>query len=308
MSNNDSNFFRNTSNYFSTPKNRKSFLKENEEVYKLNFHNINNYSVSKDKENVLFSKFKRNQSIETPELFNSIDKVTKFLPSVANLINISKSKKIESMLFKRFEHQEFEKILKNEIKTINDKRNELKNIILTKQEELKKLDDEISDIQFSSKIYSNMSKLYLKSDNKKKVNKFSSKELSTPQFNTFANKDILDNSETPSQNTSNKYNNKYNIFNIKSIYNKDLKNIYNNTENNNNKKDKEKDINKNIPLEKILYIRGQEIAKLKKKLPQNKINRSKLSLDIHKLQQEKEELNNKKENLVEHLYLYYKIS
>ena len=160
MSNNDSNFFRNTSNYFSTPKNRKSFLKENEEVYKLNFHNINNYSVSKDKENVLFSKFKRKQSIETPELFNSIDKVKKFLPSVANLINISKSKKIESMLFKRFEHQEFEKILKNEIKTINDKRNELKNIILTKQKELKKLDDEISDIQFSSKVYSDMSKLY----------------------------------------------------------------------------------------------------------------------------------------------------
>ena len=168
MSNNDSNFFRNTSNYFSTP-NRKSFLKENEEVYKLNFHNINNYSVSKDKENELFSKFKRKQSIETPELFNSIDKVKKFLPSVANLINISKSKKIESMLFKRFEHQEFEKILKNEIKTINDKRNELKNIILTKQEELKKLDDEISDIQFSSKVYSNMSKYILKMIIRKKL-------------------------------------------------------------------------------------------------------------------------------------------
>ena len=64
MSNNDSNFFRNTSNYFSTPKNRKSFLKENEEVYKLNFHNINNYSVSKDKEMYYFQNLKENNQLK----------------------------------------------------------------------------------------------------------------------------------------------------------------------------------------------------------------------------------------------------
>lgn len=86
--NNNHNIFKYTSNHTLTPS-KKLFAKECEDVYKLNFSNIN----TKLRENELYSKFKIIQSIETPELFNSIDRVKQFLPEVVNLLNITKRKK-----------------------------------------------------------------------------------------------------------------------------------------------------------------------------------------------------------------------
>ena len=307
--NNNINIFKYTSNHTQTP-NKKLFTKECEDVYKLNFSNIN----TKLRENELYSKFKIVQSIETPELFNSIDRVKQFLPDVVNLINISKSKKIESMLFKRFEHQEFEKIIKKEIKALTEKRDEIKNRIIKKREELQKLENKISDMQFSIKTYSDMNKSYLKYESKKKVfNRFSIKELSTPQFAPFLNKYSMSNLNLTDNNNIQKDPNlnpikKFNSFlNINSF---DKDKVKRNTVIDNNKisdkiEDDKEAKERNLAYERMLYLKGQEIIKLKKLLPQIKSQRNKLSLEIQNLEQEKTMLKNKKDNLIEHLYLYF---
>mgnify|MGYP002624708118 CR=1 FL=1 len=308
LKNNNHNIFKYDSNHTLTP-NKKLFTKDCEEVYKLNFSNIN----TKIRENELISKFKIAQSIETPELFNSIDRVKQFLPDVANLISISRSKKIESMLFKRFEHQEFEKVVKKEIKTITEKRDELKNKIIKKREELQKLEDKISDMQFSIKTYSDMNKSYLRSESKKKVfNRFSIKELSTPQFAPFLNKNNMSNKNLTDNNIQKEVNlnpiKKFNSFLKLNTFNKDI--VQRNSVIDNNKiadniEDDKETKEKNLSYERMLYQKGQEIIQLKKVLPQIKSHRNKLSLEIQNLEHEKTMLKNKKDNLTEHLYLYF---
>ncbi len=307
--NNHHNIFKYTSYHNRTPS-KKLFTKECEDVYKLNFNNIN----TKLRENELYSKFKLIQSIETPELFNSIDRVKQFLPDVVNLINISKSKKIEAMLFKRFEHQEFEKVMKKEIKTITEKRDELKNKIINKREELQKLENKISDMQFSIKTYSDMNKSYLKSDSKKKVfNRFSIKEISTPQFAPFLHKNSMSNKNLTENNNIQKDQNlnpikKFNSYLNINSFNKDI--IQRNSVIDNNKtsdkiEDDKEAKERNLSYERMLYQKGQEVIKLKKILPQIKSHRNKLSLEIQNLEHEKTILKNKKDNLTEHLYLYF---
>jgi len=308
--NNSHNIFKYASKHTRTP-NKKLFAKECEDVYKLNFNNIN----TKLRENELYSKFKIVQSIETPELFDSIDRVKQFLPEVVNLINISKSKKIETMLFKRFEHQEYEKVIKKEIKAITEKRDELKIKIIKKREELLNLENKISDMQFSIKTYSDMNKSYLKTDNKKKVfNRFSIKDLSTPQFTPFLNQKSMSNINL-TDNFSNiqKEENLNPIKKFNSSLNMNLLNKDKIQGNSAIDKDKISDKNedeketkeRNLSYERMLIQKGQEITKLKKILPQIKSYRNKLSLEIQNLEHEKAILKNKKENLIEHLYLYF---
>ena len=309
--NNNHNIFKYTSNHTLTP-NKKLFAKECEDVYKLNFSNIN----TKLRENELYSKFKIIQSIETPELFNSIDRVKQFLPEVVNLLNITKRKKIETMLFKRFEHQEFEKVIKKEIKAITEKRDDLKNKIIKKREELLKLENEMSDMQFSIKTFSDMNKSYLKIDNKKKVfNRFNSiKEISTPQFapfinkNSISNKNLTDNNNNIQKDINLNQIKKFNSYLNINSFNKGItqrNSVIDNNKISDKIEDDKETKERNLYYERMLYQKGQEIIKLKKILPQIKSQRNKLSLEIQNLEQEKTMLKNKKDSLTEHLYLYF---
>lgn len=93
MSNYYHNYISTISNLSLTPK--KIYTREMEDVYKLNFYNINNFlkikQSKKDKE--LLSKIKPIQSITTTELFRSVDKVKNLLPNIVSLVNITEEKK-----------------------------------------------------------------------------------------------------------------------------------------------------------------------------------------------------------------------
>lgn len=82
---------------------------------------------------------------------------------------------------------------------------------------------------------------------------------------------------------------------LQQVDNDTTKNDNNNTNNEDN----------NFSFNKLLYRQGQEISKKQKNFAKIKIERNKLSSDIQKLELEKEDLKNKKEKVVEHLYLYY---
>ena len=152
MSSHNYNLFRSTSNNCFTPRN--SYIKETEDVYKLNFFNIENYSSKKQRGKKNF-ELKPIESIQTKELFRSIEKVKKFLPNIVNLINITESKKTESKLFKRLEHQEYEKSYKNELKIITEKREDIKKILFEKRKIIQKLENQLSDIDLSLKVFNN---------------------------------------------------------------------------------------------------------------------------------------------------------
>lgn len=264
MSNYYHNFIRSISNMSSTPK--KIYTREMEDVYKLNFNNINNYlkikQSKKDKE--LLSRIKPIQSITTTELFRSVDKVKKFLPNIVSLVNITEEKKNEVKLFKRNEHQEFEQSFKEEIKNITEKKEKIKNLLSQKRLELQKIDEQISDIKLSINVLKNIKKyplMLLKNDLKKKiVQKDRGSQIIIPQVDNDISKD--DNNNTNNETS-------------------------------------------NFSFNKLLYRQGQEISKKQKNFAKIKIDRDKLSSDIQKLELEKEDLKNKKEKVVEHLYLYY---
>ena len=300
------NLFRSISNISKTPRN--TINKESEEVYKLNFIHINDFS-SKKKEKAFFPKIRLIGAIENKGLFNSIDKVKKFLPNKIKLTNISRSKKLEAMLFNRFEHQEYEKTIKNEIKIVSDKKLELKNIILKKIEELKKLDDNISDIELSTQVISDMNNSSLKNDNKRKlIHRFSNKELSTPEFNNILNKNNLYDNESINNNINNNFikmlstniHHKGKRMTYIQNFDDNIFNINDNDDNNSNNK-----TDKNLSFGKMIFKNNVQILKLKKILSKNKIDRNKLSSEIKELEKEKEELKNKYEYLVDKLYLFY---
>jgi seryl-tRNA synthetase len=164
-------------------------------------------------------------------------------------------------------------------------------------------------MQFSIKIYSDMNKSYLKSDSKKKVfNRFNIKELSTPQFAPFLNKNSMSNINLTDNNNIQKDPNlnpikKFNSFLNINSFNKNL--VQRNTSIDNNKisdeiEDDKDNKERNLSYERMLIQKGQEISQLKKILPQIKSQRNKLSLEIQNLEHEKTILKNKKDSLVEH--------
>ena len=299
MKKHNSKIFR-LSNNFSTPK--KIYNQDTEDVYKLNFFNINNNTKSEEKQKItqLISKIKPTQSIGNSELLKSIEKVKKFLPNIVNLINITENKKTEVKLFKRLEHQEYEKTFKKELKKVNERRQNIKNILCEKREELQKLDNQIYDMKLSFNVISNFKKnpLIFKNDLKKKMLlRYNIKQLSTPQLNT-----LINNNADKNKKNSNTYLTKNNIENKRKNYiNKNNEIFKYNNNNNNNDEDVK---NKNFSFEKLKH-KQDEIAKYLHIFSQIKREKSKITAEIHKLENEKEELKDKKEKLIEHLYLYY---
>ena len=297
MKKHNSKIFR-LSNNFSTPK--KIYNQDTEDVYKLNFFNINNNTKSEEKQKItqLISKIKPTQSIGTSELLKSIEKVKKFLPNIVNLINITENKKTEVKLFKRLEHQEYEKTFKKELKKVNERRQNIKNILCEKREELQKLDNQIYDMKLSFNVISKFKKnpLIFKNDLKKKMPlRYNIKQLSSPQLNT-----LINNNADKNKKNSNTYLTKNNIENKRKNYINKNNEIFKYNNNNNDEDAK----NKNFSFEKLKH-KQDEIAKYLHIFSQIKREKSKITAEIHKLENEKEELKDKKEKLIEHLYLYY---
>ena len=294
MSSSNYNLFRSTSNNSFTPK--KIYTREKEEVYKLNFFNIDNLSSSRIKEKKLMSELKPIQSIQTSELFNSIEKVKKFLPNIVNLINITENKKTESKLFNRLAHQEYEKSYKNELKKITEQREKIKKIIFEKSEKVQKLEKKLSDIELSLKVFTNLKNIPLnnKNDVKKKIIKrFSVKEIKTSKLNLLSNK---------KNNNDNLNNNKNNINKCNSTINQ--RNSFKmETDNNNNEEIKKDDII--ISSEGSKIKDGEFISKMKREFSIIKLQKNEIYLEIKKLEKEKEDLKKKSEKIIEHLYLYY---
>ena len=96
-------------------------------------------------------KLQRSEAINNKnlQLHKSIERIKKFVPNLAELINITHKKKLEKKLIKRFENQETEKIMKEDLKKIIDKRNKIKKSISENLITFQKLDKQISDIKLS---------------------------------------------------------------------------------------------------------------------------------------------------------------
>ena len=302
MSSHNNNLFRSTSNHCFTPRN--VYIKETEDVYKLNFFNIENYSSKKQKGKKNF-ELKPIESIQTSELFLSIEKVKKFLPNIVNLINITESKKTESKLFKRLEHQEYEKSYKNELKIITEKREEIKKILFEKRKNIQKLENQLSDIELSLKVFNNLKNnnaLNSKNEIKKKVGqRYSIIQVATPQSILLQNKLNKDG------NITNSKNNIKNLLNSKIFKNYKIqrKSCIIKTEKilNNNEEIKLPDTN--ISPEPSKGKQGEKIAKLHSEFSKIKSEKNELYSEIKILEKEKEDLKKKREKIVEHLYLYY---
>ena len=297
MSINNFNLFRSTYNKYSIPK--KIYSRETEDVYKLNFFNINNNSKSNRKDKKYMSELKL-LSVETSELFRSIEKVKKILPNISNLINITENKKTELRYYQRLEHKEYEESFKKELNSINEKKEKIKILLFEKMEKVQNLENQMSDIEYNLKAFVDIKNtlLYKKELKKKNNARFSVKQLSSPKKNilSFQN-EIIENS--PDKNIKNKsIINAYNPINIISPRNSCGVKIVKTLNNNDNESS---DIDLMIEKQK----QREKINKMQKMHAQFKFEKNKLNSEIKKLEEEKEILKNKKESIKEHLYLYY---
>ena len=134
--------FNHQLNSYNALTTRNVDIKGIEEVYKLNF-------MTQNLSNKI--KLQRSEAINNKnlQLHKSIERIKKFVPNLAELINITHKKKLEKKLIKRFENQETEKIMKEDLKKIIDKRNKIKKSISENLITFQKLDKQISDIKLS---------------------------------------------------------------------------------------------------------------------------------------------------------------
>ena len=134
--------FNHQLNSYNALTTRNVDIKGIEEVYKLNF-------MTQNLSNKI--KLQKSEAINNKnlQLHKSIERVKKFVPNLAELINITHKKKLEKKLIKRFENQETEKIMKEDLKKIIDKRNKIKKSISENLITFQKLDKQISDIKLS---------------------------------------------------------------------------------------------------------------------------------------------------------------
>ena len=142
------------SSYYLTFRNYN--IKSIEEVYKLSFlsQNLSQKNLIKNRiTSKLETKKKNNDLIQ---LNKSIERVKKFMPNLSNIINVTKTKKIEKQLMKRFENQETEKIMKNDLNEIIDKKNKIKKSISDNYIKYQKIENKISDIKLSLEVNSKL--------------------------------------------------------------------------------------------------------------------------------------------------------
>lgn len=243
-----------------------------EEVYKLNFttqniSDINNYPNKEQTEKL--EKLKKVPDFL--KLHTSIERVKKFFPNLSEKINITGSKNLEKKLVKRFENQETEKIMKEDLRQINEKRNEIKKSISDNLLTFQKLDNDISDMKLSLYVHSKMLETPIKLTHNKKLR----------------NKNDLFGLRTFSEN---------NIYQRKGD---EINKINKEKENKNDFERRLKLLNEKLKKKK------EEISEINKILPQMEIDREAILLKLKHLEQEKKDLNIIKNKITEKLYFHY---
>lgn len=310
---------------------QKFFSPEKEQVYKLNLkinfqnkHLNNSLKNSRRSSFNLFTERKYFESIEMNELLNSVEKVKKFLPDITKIVNYKNNYKIEDKLFKRFEHHELENLYKERIKKKLKKKEEIKNELYILRNNLKNIEDEISDTYLDLNIYKDANKyLHIRSeDNFRRRSrsrriyrtlKINDKKLFDPSNYNIKNElndsiNSNDNNSPRNKNNINNNSNNNNIFN----FNKD--NLNNNNLNNNNNIIYKSEENKNEHFSNISYVklisyinsnRNTQIIKLSNKITLLKNQKNKISEEIQKLEEEKKKINIDNEELKDSLYKHY---
>ena len=233
-------------------------IKGIEEVYKLNF-------MTQNLSNKI--KLQRSETINNKnlQLHKSIERVKKFVPNLAELINITHKKKLEKKLIKRFENQETEKIMKEDLKKIIDKRNKIKKSISEKLITFQKLDKQISDIKLS---------LYAHSKTEDKP------ILLTPNKNININK----------KNFEKRALSEKNIKKEKIQREKEIKLDF---------QRRFKILNKRLMQQK------KEISQMEKTLPEIELNKNEILSNLKDLEKEKKDLKFIINNLSDKLYFHY---
>ena len=254
-------------NNINTNKSLKPFTSLNldykniEEVYKLDFSNHNTSHKTFLKMDLLNGK----KIPDFIQLHKSIERVKKFLPNLADKLNILKTKNLEKKLIKRFENQEKEKIMKEDLRQVNNKRNKIKKSISDNFLTYQKLDNQISDIKLSLFAHEQMMEHpILLSPNKNNRNK---KTLFGKR--TFSENNIERNKESK----ANK---------IKNDYQKRTQMFYEN-----------------------LKKKNEEISEMKKNLPNMELNRKEVLSKLSCLEKEKKDLKIIKNDISEELYNHY---
>ena len=260
------------------------------------------------------------------ELLNSIEKIKKFLPKGTKLINYKNNYKIEDKLFKRFEHQEYENILKEKMKNNQIEKEKIKNELNRLRNELKDIEDDISDTVLDLNIFKDVNKfLFAKNEERKKFRRksklFKSLKLNNKLFEDDELKNGLNNSSNSKENNTPK--NKTNLELDKKIFNfhidsynindnendndfSNFKNFnsYNSFQNNYNN-----DLASNINNLKIIsYVnknKNTQMYNLSNKISFLKNKKNKIIQQIKTLDEEKRKINLENEDIKNNLYNHY---
>lgn len=242
-----------------------------EEVYKLNFstQNLSHKNIIKKEEirNSILNKKIPNLI----EMNKSIERIKKFLPNVSEINNLTKENNHEKYLIKRLENQETEKIMKEDLNQVNNKRNKIKKSISDNLLTFQKLDKNISEIKLSLYVHSKMAgkPIILSPSKKSEI-----KNFLYDQRISFEN-DI---------------GNKQNIHMYK----------------NNKKKEMKSDHQRRLKiLKERLIKKEEEIQEMKRLLPKIEINKKETLSKLKSLEKEKKDLKDIKNNISEKLYFHY---
>ena len=245
-----------------------------EEVYKLNFspQNLSPKNIIKTEEtgNSVINK----KLPDLIEMNKSIERVKKFLPNVSELINIVKTNNLEKQLSKRLENQEIEKIMKEDLTKINNKRNKIKKSISDNLLTFQKLDKQISDTKLS---------LYV-----------NSKMVGKPI--------ILSSPEKNDKNDIKNFLLYQRIFSEKNMGTKQKIQLYKMNKAREMKMEYERKLK---ILHERLNKRDEKIQEMEKKLPEMELNKKETSSKLKILEKEKKDLKDIKDNISEKLYVHY---
>ena len=94
------------------------YNKHKEIVYKLNLKNdglMQNNNIETERIKRLIYKGEQEDFMNPVKLYKSIEQVKSFFPKVKILLDKTKKKTIENIIYKRFKNQDYEDLLKNKI-------------------------------------------------------------------------------------------------------------------------------------------------------------------------------------------------
>ena len=289
-----------------------------EQVYKLNLehekHNNQNQNKSSLSNSLNIKKTNNNNKyyrvLEINEFLNSVEKIKKILPDI-KIVNSKSNYKVEDKLFKRYEHQELENIFKEKMRKNSNKKEELMKELYMLRNDLKEIEDNISDITLDLNIFNDVNKyLCIRNENKnKKKFKRRSRYFKTLKINKKifeSDSDIKKELNNSKENNTprNRINSmdKNEIFNFNSDSNNETAktNIYNSVNSTINIK-----INNMKIISYINKNKKSKMISLNSKLTELKKKKKEITKEIKLLEEEKKKINLENEEIKMKLYNHY---